>query len=72
MDNYLISDLTIRGGEICLHGTRLTVNDVISIVDNGELDNYDYISAAQITACRAYVARAKATNCHNLANPLAQ
>lgn len=65
-------DIAIRGGAICLRGTRLTVNDVISIADGGELETYDYINAAQITACRAYVARAKATNCHSLVDPLAQ
>jgi uncharacterized protein (DUF433 family) len=65
-------DIAIRGGEICLRGTRLTANDVISIADGGELETYDYISAAEITACRAYVARRVATNCHSSVDPLAQ
>lgn len=62
-------DPAIRGD---LSARDTTDNDVISIADGGELENYDYISAAEITACRAYVARRKAANCHSLVDQLAR
>lgn len=53
---FLHSDPAIRGGEVCLRGTRLTVSDVISIADNNELDSYPEITDAHIHICRVHAA----------------
>lgn len=51
--NTIVMDKAVRSGEPCLVGTRLTVNDVINIVANGEQDDYQ-LTDKQIQVCRDY------------------
>jgi uncharacterized protein (DUF433 family) len=55
MNNQYISiDPTIRSGEPCLIGTRLTVRDIVSIFLSGEQDDYPDVTRAQMDACLVY------------------
>ena len=51
--NSIVINKAVRSGEPCLAGTRLTVNDVINIVANGEQDDYQ-LTDKQIQACIDY------------------
>ncbi len=53
MSHLIVIDPAIRSGEPCLRGTRLTVNDVISIVKYCEEGEYN-LTKEEIDACFAY------------------
>jgi uncharacterized protein (DUF433 family) len=55
LEQFFVRDPAIRGGDCTLRGTRLTPDDVLSIVANDEQASYPYITAAQIAACQALV-----------------
>lgn len=55
LEAFFVRDEGIRSGEVTLRGTRLTPQEVIDIVDDGEREDYDYVSDEQIAACRQIV-----------------
>lgn len=50
MSEYITQNETIRSGEKCLAGTRLTIDDVVSIVKQGEESDYQ-LTKEEIDAC---------------------
>lgn len=54
VEKWIVSNPEIRSGKPCLRNTRLTVEDIIRIVKDNEIDNYDYINEEMILACIVY------------------
>ena len=59
MNEHIISDLNICGGEPCIDGTRVPVHIILSHLASGEdydtiLKNFPGIEREDILACLAY------------------
>lgn len=54
MEKYISENPAIRSGDPCVTGTRLTVLDVVSIIFQGEREDYDYLTNEQIDAAFGY------------------
>jgi uncharacterized protein (DUF433 family) len=52
--NLIVNDNNVRSGKPTVYGTRLTVEDVISIIENDELDDYPYVTENMYRACLNY------------------
>jgi uncharacterized protein (DUF433 family) len=52
--HHFEKDPLIRGGDLCLRGTRLTPQEVLDIERDGELADYPHITEEQVAACRQW------------------